>query len=255
MSTPAQKANLARIRDNQRRSRARRREYLQELEQRLRVYELQGVEASAEVQLAARRVAEENRQLRGLLNRHGFSDDYIGSYLHPGNVAQPDPISVSHFTAGNPGETVQSLQHIIAPRRPVPLDPNVSYSVNPPDSREASIASVSTSSSSIWEPTQTITSAYGRSIPSNLPQPMSRQSMSSQMTPQPYSTQVFTGASTPRTEAYHPQQSMGSMLDDPRHQAYPVVTIPSDGSSMPYNMSINPFHHQPGPDNGPSGGC
>ncbi|RSL41257.1 hypothetical protein CEP54_015875, partial [Fusarium duplospermum] len=55
MSTPAQKANLARIRETQKRSRARRREYLRELEQRLRVYELQGVEASSEVQKAARR--------------------------------------------------------------------------------------------------------------------------------------------------------------------------------------------------------
>lgn len=226
------------------------------MEQRLRVYELQGVEASAEVQLAARRVAEENRQLRGLLNRHGFSDDYITSYLHSGTVAQPDPISVSHFTTGNPGETVQSLQHIIAPRRPAPLDPNVTYAVNPQDSREASIASVSTSSSSIWEPTQQMSSAYGRHMPTNVPQPMARQPMSSQITPQPYSPQVFAGSATPRTETYHSTQSLGPMLDDPRQQAYPVVTIPNDGNStMTYTTSMNPFHHPAGPGSGPSGGC
>ncbi|KAI8710507.1 hypothetical protein NCS52_01567800 [Fusarium sp. LHS14.1] len=157
MSTPAQKANLARIRENQRRSRARKREYLQELEQRLRVYELQGVEASSEVQQVARRVAEENGQLRGLLNRHGITDEYISSYLHTGGAAaQTDPTPIPHFPSSNPSDAVQSLQHVLAPRRPAPLDPGVSYVVPPQESRETSIASVSTSSSSLWEPGQAI---------------------------------------------------------------------------------------------------
>ena len=43
-----EKANLARIRDNQSRSHARYKEYLQELEARLRQCELQGIEASTE---------------------------------------------------------------------------------------------------------------------------------------------------------------------------------------------------------------
>ncbi|UZP45769.1 hypothetical protein NXS19_013581 [Fusarium pseudograminearum] len=156
MSTPAQKANLARIRDNQRRSRARRREYLQELEQRLRVYELQGVEASSEVQHAARRVAEENRQLRGLLNRHGIGDDYISNYLNSGTATQADPTTMSSFASNTPSESVQSLQQVIAPRRPATLETGVSYVIPPQDSREPSIASGSTSSSSLWEPGQSI---------------------------------------------------------------------------------------------------
>ncbi|RSL52206.1 hypothetical protein BHE90_016868 [Fusarium euwallaceae] len=148
-----QKANLARIRDNQRRSRARRREYLRELEQRIRVYELQGVEASSEVQQAARRVAEENRQLRGLLNRHGITDDYISSYLHTGcAAAQTDPTPIPNFPSSNPSDAVQSLQQVIAPRRPNPLEPDVSYVVPPQESREISIASALKSSSSRWEP-------------------------------------------------------------------------------------------------------
>ena len=76
-----EKANLARIRDNQRRSRARRKEYLQELEARLRQCELQGIEASSEIQMAARRVADENKKLRGLLAQHGVGDDTIETYL------------------------------------------------------------------------------------------------------------------------------------------------------------------------------
>ena len=78
-----EKANLARIRDNQRRSRARRKEYLQELEGKFRNCELLGVEASSEIQAAARRVAEENKLLRLLLQQRGVPeseiDDYIGS--------------------------------------------------------------------------------------------------------------------------------------------------------------------------------
>ncbi|RSL67735.1 hypothetical protein CEP54_003143 [Fusarium duplospermum] len=259
MSTPAQKANLARIRDNQRRSRARRREYLQELEQRLRVYELQGVEASSEVQQAARRVAEENRQLRGLLNRHGITDDYISSYLHTGGAAaQTEPTPIPHFTSSNPSDAVQSLQHVIAPRRPAPLDPGVSYVVPPQESRETSIASVSTSSSSLWEPGQGIQPgpAYGRPLPSNVPTPIGRQSISSQMHPQQYAAQVFPGTQVPRTETYHPVAAPGPLLEDPRRHSYSVAPMPGDASStLGYSIPMNPFHSPVGPDTGPSGPC
>ncbi|KAF2728300.1 hypothetical protein EJ04DRAFT_528751 [Polyplosphaeria fusca] len=69
--------NLARIRDNQRRSRARRKEYLQELEAKLRGCEQMGVEASAEIQSAARKVLEENRKLRALLRDRGVTEAEI----------------------------------------------------------------------------------------------------------------------------------------------------------------------------------
>lgn len=143
-----QRDNLARIRDNQRRSRARRREYVQELEQCLRVYELQGVEASTEVQMAARRVAEENRQLRELLNRHGVADDDIALFLQSGSLEadQNQP-----FRAGDAGSALQSLHHVMLPRR---LDQPMSLLLPEQSSRETSTASGSTASSSIWEPSQ-----------------------------------------------------------------------------------------------------
>ncbi|KAI6849141.1 hypothetical protein KC332_g478 [Hortaea werneckii] len=76
--TSAQRtANLARIRDNQRRSRARRKEYLQELETKYRTCEQVGVEASAEIQSAARRVLDENKRLRQLLKQQGLNDAEI----------------------------------------------------------------------------------------------------------------------------------------------------------------------------------
>lgn len=63
-----QDANAIRIRNNQRRSRARRKEYAQELEGRLREYELKGVKVAQEIQDAAKAVVEENRQLRKVLD-------------------------------------------------------------------------------------------------------------------------------------------------------------------------------------------
>ncbi|KAK0512091.1 hypothetical protein JMJ35_005219 [Cladonia borealis] len=56
--------NPARVRENQRRSRARRKEYLEELEARLRSYESLGVQASMDIQLSARAVLGENARLR-----------------------------------------------------------------------------------------------------------------------------------------------------------------------------------------------
>jgi hypothetical protein len=73
--------NLARIRENQRRSRARRKEYVEELESRLRYCDKLGQEASAELQTAAKRVLDENRKLRWLLHMRGVSEPEIAAVL------------------------------------------------------------------------------------------------------------------------------------------------------------------------------
>ena len=62
--TKSTSPNRARVRDNQRRARARQREYIQDLEQKIQQYERKGVEATMEVQAAARGVVEENGRLR-----------------------------------------------------------------------------------------------------------------------------------------------------------------------------------------------
>ncbi len=49
---------------NQRASRARRKDYIGDLERRLHAYEAQGIQVTAEVQAAARKVADENSALR-----------------------------------------------------------------------------------------------------------------------------------------------------------------------------------------------
>ncbi|CEL07070.1 hypothetical protein ASPCAL10235 [Aspergillus calidoustus] len=73
--------NAARIRDNQRRSRARRKDYIRELEERVQSYEKLGVTATQEVQAAGRKVAQENKWLRELLGLHGISDLQVNHYV------------------------------------------------------------------------------------------------------------------------------------------------------------------------------
>lgn len=96
-------ANLARIRDNQRRSRARRKEYLQELEVKYRHCEQTGVAASAEIQAAARKVIDENRRLRQLLQAKGVPD-----------------AEVEHATSGSSQSTTaaDNLETMLSERRP-----------------------------------------------------------------------------------------------------------------------------------------
>jgi hypothetical protein len=81
-SQKTQPASLTRIRDNQRRSRARRKEYIQELEKRLQRFEHLGVETNVEIQAAARKVAYENTLLRSLLNGHGVTNIDIEEHIH-----------------------------------------------------------------------------------------------------------------------------------------------------------------------------
>lgn len=112
-----EKANLARIRDNQRRSRARRKEYLQELEARLRQIELQGIAPSPEIQLAARRVADENKKLRALLARHGVSDDSIVAHLQSSRINGQDVITGEQFNVASSGGNIQFLERLLGTRK------------------------------------------------------------------------------------------------------------------------------------------
>lgn len=78
-TTKSSEAHLARVRDNQRRSRARRKQYLDELESKLRKCEATGAEASSEMQVAAREVLEENARLRQVLKKQGMSEQEINT--------------------------------------------------------------------------------------------------------------------------------------------------------------------------------
>ncbi|KAE8447666.1 hypothetical protein EG329_010472 [Mollisiaceae sp. DMI_Dod_QoI] len=148
MSSAKEKANLARIRDNQRRSRARRKEYLQELEARLRQCELQGIEASSEIQMAARRVADENKKLRGLLAQHGVADDSVEAYLQtlPATETMGTPYASS-------SGAVQLLEQLLQTRKTCctdgnnPMAPQMSLGTGSRDS-SSSVTTVQ----SLWDP-------------------------------------------------------------------------------------------------------
>ncbi|KAL7789531.1 hypothetical protein V8C37DRAFT_213079 [Trichoderma ceciliae] len=229
MSTPAQKANLARIRDNQRRSRARRREYIAELEQRLRSYELSGVEASAEVQMAARRVAEENRQLRELLHKHGFQDEYISQFLLQQSGSTTDP-SGHRFSAGDP---VQALQQIITPRRPVSLDSGVSFPLPSQVTREMASASLSAGSAASWDPQQVAMSSFGH--PQVVPPG-----------PHSYTSPAFTDGPAPslRSSSFQPLNPSSSLLDDVSQHGGSTQqpAVGENAAAMNY-ITMNPYHN------------
>lgn len=176
------------MRDNQRRSRARRREHLLELEHRIRTYELQGIEASSEVQQAARRVADENRLLRGIITRQGISDDYVASVLHYGVAPDPDPGPMSHFACSSPSEAVQALQQALVPPRPAPHDQPAPYPIPSQENREQLMNSEPTTANPFRELTQTNQPgiSFPRPLPSNALPPVGLPAILPQLQPQQY---------------------------------------------------------------------
>lgn len=98
---PQTQSDLARIRENQRRSRARKKEYVNEIESKVRKCEDQGVEASLDLQAAARRVLEENLKLRALLRLHGVPDEVIEEYLRNDNDSPDRGKEIAQGEAGH----------------------------------------------------------------------------------------------------------------------------------------------------------
>ncbi|PQE10256.1 bzip transcription factor protein [Rutstroemia sp. NJR-2017a WRK4] len=165
------KQNLARIRDNQRRSRARRKEHLQELEARLRQCELQGVEASSEIQIAARRVADENKKLRSLLAQHGIADDMVDAHLQSSastDIMMTRPCSTQ-------SSSVQVLEQLLSTRKACCVEGNGAASNGMTAERTVQCGdncfSASTTTS-LWDPVHTSRSAsVGRLSPGRVAPP------------------------------------------------------------------------------------
>lgn len=80
----------ARLRDNKRRNRQRQKDYTASLETKLRELQSQGVQATQEVQLSARKVVADNARLKALLRHVGVDDQVIETWT-PHNVAQSLP--------------------------------------------------------------------------------------------------------------------------------------------------------------------
>ncbi|KAF2106199.1 hypothetical protein BDV96DRAFT_337192 [Lophiotrema nucula] len=74
-------AELERVRNNQRRSRARRKDYISELEEKLRVYE------GSDFDLKSQRLVAENEVLKKLLHSLGLGQRFIEAYANASKAA------------------------------------------------------------------------------------------------------------------------------------------------------------------------
>ncbi|MCJ1286581.1 hypothetical protein MMC26_005927 [Xylographa opegraphella] len=117
-------ANLVRIRDNQRRSRARRKEHLQDTEKRLRELERAGIEVSSDIQKAARKVVDENCQLRSLLRLRGVTDAEIDEHLRRSvNGSEEIAPSPHLLVTGHSVKLLSFTKHTSNAITPVPSRP------------------------------------------------------------------------------------------------------------------------------------
>ncbi|KAJ5106628.1 hypothetical protein N7456_003303 [Penicillium angulare] len=106
---------LARVRDNQRKSRARKQEYVRELEHRLGVSNEQAHKKDIEYRLSMQKLEAENRHLKTLLGSLGVSPELVQQYVHlasqgtavdqkvaipaaprPKEEPSPEPVSISN---------------------------------------------------------------------------------------------------------------------------------------------------------------
>ncbi|GAP90601.1 hypothetical protein SAMD00023353_4800850 [Rosellinia necatrix] len=97
----------ARLRRNQRNSRARKQAYVQDLEQRWNECVRLGAQATVEMQREARRVQEENRLLRTLLHRQGVDDMAIHEAITVARQTERNniPLPASHCSPEPPRAT------------------------------------------------------------------------------------------------------------------------------------------------------
>ncbi|KAJ5477029.1 hypothetical protein N7539_007173 [Penicillium diatomitis] len=101
---------LARIRENQRKSRARKQEYVRELEQRLLSYKNDAQQKDIQHRLATQKLEAENRQLKALLGSLGISAESIQQYLQLAHRGM----------AFNQKVAIPAMQRPTEPRAPSP---------------------------------------------------------------------------------------------------------------------------------------
>ncbi|KAK2037730.1 hypothetical protein LZ31DRAFT_610874, partial [Colletotrichum somersetense] len=110
-----------RVRNNQRNSRARKREYVLDIEKKLQEFQSQGVKASAEIQQAARQVVNENQKLRQLLYTLGLDDTQIEQYIKTGKLDPPIhnlPLDLDESRIAPAGQEATVLEGLLLPRWP-----------------------------------------------------------------------------------------------------------------------------------------
>ncbi|KAK4130274.1 hypothetical protein BT67DRAFT_334520, partial [Trichocladium antarcticum] len=117
-------SSAARIRDNQRRSRARHRDYVDEMKARIREYERRDAQATLDMRHAARAVALENSRLRSLLASHGVTSDEVE--LHLGSFHRHETPTTARAAPCRSGSTTPGPGP--RPRAPGPETPTATAS-------------------------------------------------------------------------------------------------------------------------------
>ncbi|KAF2009469.1 hypothetical protein BU24DRAFT_467844 [Aaosphaeria arxii CBS 175.79] len=88
-ATRTKAINLERIRNNQRRCRARQKEYIAELEDKIRQYETANSQSSTDPRLQL--LSRENESLKRLLQSLGLGNDFIKAYSKAAQIASDIP--------------------------------------------------------------------------------------------------------------------------------------------------------------------
>lgn len=120
MSGPKKAPQNDRVRENQRRSRARKAELLQDLQNRVRDYERQGVAATEEMQRAARVVAQENVRLRELLALKGVTQREVEEYLRTHKSLPEQSMRSLPVSPQNHGHVLMTSRAAVTNSRPTP---------------------------------------------------------------------------------------------------------------------------------------
>ncbi|KAG9251654.1 uncharacterized protein F5Z01DRAFT_275548 [Emericellopsis atlantica] len=108
-------ASATENRENQRRSRARRRELVQDLQEKVARFEREGVQASIELQRIAKALELENHRLRALLDRKGVAPDEIARHLRA--TGYDDAPTATHSSDPSQHPPPTSIPNISYPRR------------------------------------------------------------------------------------------------------------------------------------------
>lgn len=119
---------LARVRENQRKSRARKQEYVRELEQRLATFKNEVQQKDIQHRLASQKLEAENRHLRTLLGSLGISAELVQQYLQLADQG----------TQVNRKVAIPAMQR---PAEPPVLSPSTSSETNPRSSSARASAS------------------------------------------------------------------------------------------------------------------
>lgn len=127
-----------RIRENQRRSRARRKEFVEGMQRRLDDYEKQGVEATLQMQQAARTVAIENSRLRLLLGRRGVTGDEIDKFLAMFETGIASDDDFGHGTSTSTSTSLQGFPPAPTPAQQAQTPSQSHYTHTAPDTTTAS---------------------------------------------------------------------------------------------------------------------